>query len=58
VSEPVKCEYQVFAGSYFDPPEWCPNDAVEGEEFCPDHMPFEPDPDAWRYEMLYEGDSE
>lgn len=39
MSEPVKCEYQVFRGSFFDPPEYCPNDAEPGETYCLDHLP-------------------
>lgn len=58
MSNAPACTYQVYPGDYFSPPEYCPNDAVEGEEYCPDHLPPEPDPDElrdWIFEREYEG---
>lgn len=40
------CEYVIFYGSrnpdsgHFGPDETCEEEAVEGEEFCEDHLPF------------------
>ena len=41
MSEPAKCAYVVWAGSYIDPPEYCPNDVDTpySDEYCGDHLP-------------------
>lgn len=59
MSEPIKCEFLVFRGTYLDPPEYCPNDAEPGYEYCLDHMPYEPDPDEERDKLRdYEWESD
>ena len=35
------CTEQVFPGSLDCPPEWCENEAEEGEELCRWHLPRE-----------------
>lgn len=39
------CEYQTYAATLETPAEYCEEDAVEGEEYCPGHLLYEPDPD-------------
>lgn len=55
MSEPVYCEYQVYRATLEQPAEYCMNEAEPGQEYCLDHMPYDPeyDPDD-RYEGDYE----
>ena len=42
------CNYLIYAGSRYvdpEPPEYCDNDALEGEEFCEEHSQY-----AYEYE--------
>lgn len=39
---PEPCAFETRRASYYDPPEFCWNDAVPGSEFCESH-----DPDAY-----------
>lgn len=47
------CEFEIYPGNYYEPQELCPNEAVDGEEYCPDHLPDEPDPDLEWKERLF-----
>lgn len=53
MSEPNKCQYVVWAGSYLDPPEYCPNDVDTPyhDDYCGDHLPYDArwddDGDPW-----------
>lgn len=38
-TEPDFCQFQTYPGSWFDPPEYCPNHAEPDEDFCGDHLP-------------------
>lgn len=48
------CAYMVWRGDYLNPPEFCPNDADPGEDYCLDHLPEDVDRDPWAYEGEYE----
>lgn len=42
------CEFRLFAGSYYEPPEYCDEPIEPGAEYCPRHeeATIEPDYDA------------
>lgn len=50
------CEYVLFFADQQGPAEYCPEDAVEGTDFCEDHDPElgEPDWDDRRKDILYD----
>lgn len=37
--EPEPCSEEVRPATYYDPPEYCENDAAPGSDFCYEHDP-------------------
>lgn len=38
--EPVRyCEAETFRGTYYDPPEFCEEEALPGSDYCEGHDP-------------------
>lgn len=48
------CEYEMFPATLQGPAEYCPNEAEDGDIWCADHQPWEPDWDDRRKDALYE----
>lgn len=43
------CEHETYRATRMQPAEYCENEAVEGEDFCEDHLEDDyADADYWR----------
>lgn len=40
IDEPFPCQRQIERASRTDPPEFCPNEAVPGEDYCDFHLAY------------------
>lgn len=49
--EPPRCDGTLFAGTRSQPAEGCPAYAVEGESFCPGHLPADDGDTVREYEL-------
>lgn len=49
------CAYELYPATFYQPAEYCSNEAEPGLEFCMDHLPAydEPDWDTIRKDRLY-----